>query len=84
MARCGEPVASRVGAASKVWWQWRWPDPMWADGIVVSYLTDLTDLADSKGGWSSLIRVLAGCSSMSGVPMRASVSATGAAYVCRC
>ncbi len=27
----------RVGATSKVWWQVRWPDPMWADDTVVSH-----------------------------------------------
>ena len=27
----------RVGATSKVWWQVRWPDPMWANDTVVSH-----------------------------------------------
>lgn len=72
----------RVGATSKVWWQVRWPDPMWADDTVVSHPISF-HRSEREGGWSSLNKVLAGCSSMPGVPMRASLSAS-AACLCRC
>ena len=45
-----------------MWWQVRWPDPMWADDTVVSHPISF-HRSEREGGWSSLNKVLAGCSS---------------------